>query len=126
MDVMIILMLIIGTIMGILILKDVKFYKRIIAIICIDFLLYIMHAPIIYISILLVNILLKNQNIDLYFWIAIGMFLAFSILTPMYAYSINRYVKNKKVLELLLLLLLSTIIFIILICIFVILILLIN
>lgn len=120
MDVIIILMSIIGTLMGILLLKDYRIYKKIIIIISIDLFLYLFHAPIIYNSVLLVNNICKNRNVDLYYWIAIGMFLSFSILTPMYAYSINKYKKNKKVWNFMLSLSITTIIFIVFLCIFII------
>lgn len=120
MDVFIILISIIGMLVGILLLKDFRIYKKIIIIINIDLFLYLFHAPIIYISVILVNNICKNKNIDLYYWIAIGMFLAFSVLTPMYAYSINRYKKNKKVSDFILSLSIATIIFIVFLCIFII------
>lgn len=120
MDVIIILMSIVGMLIGILLLRDFRIYKKIIIVISIDLFLYLFHAPIIYISIILVNNIDENINVNLYYWIAMGMFLSFSVLAPMYAYSINRYKKNKKISDFILSLLATTIIFIMLLCVFII------
>lgn len=116
MDIVLIVMSIVGMFLSVLLLKDFKVYKRIIMVIGIDLFLYFFHAPITYISVVLLSII--GKNIDLYFWIVIGMFLSFSVLTPMYAYSINQYKKEKKGLDFVRSLFVTTGIFIIFLCIF--------
>lgn len=117
MDMIFILMLIIGTIISFLLLKGFKIYKRIIVIFIINLIIYIFHAPIIYSSVLLVENIYRKANIELYSSIAKGMFLAFFILAPMYAYSYYKYKSNKKFLPFLLYLISDTIIFIVFLCI---------
>lgn len=118
MDTIFILMVITGFVMGVLLLRNFKIYKRILIVFGLDLFLYIFHAPMVYVSVVLAYNLWRSKDIDFYLWLGLGMFLSFAILTPMYAYSINKFAKEKKTSKFLLSLLIETILFIVFICIF--------
>lgn len=119
MDIVLIAMTIVGNILGILILNKVNVLKRIVLIIGIDIFLYLFHFPIVYSSIVLAEILFQKTNMDFYFCLGIGMYMSFSVLVPLYSYSISIYQKNKKACKGIVSFLASTVVFIVFFTVFI-------
>lgn len=119
MDIILVVMSILGNLLGILCLKNFNISKKIFILIVIDTFLYLFHFPIVYSSIVLVNIFFQKISIDLYFWLGIGMYMTFSILVPLYSYSISIYEKKKKVFDCIVSFLTSTVEFIVFFTVFI-------
>lgn len=112
-DILLIAITIVGNILGILILNNVNVSKRILLIIGMDIFLYLFHFPIVCCSIVLAQILFQKTNIDFFFCLGIGMYMSFSVLVPLYSYSINSYRNKKKVFKGIVSFLASTVVFIV-------------
>ncbi len=93
-NIILIISIVIGTIIGMLVLKKYDFFERFAISITTEIVLFAFNFILVYI-ILIFSSLVKT-DIDYNMLFAIGTLLAIMMLGPCCCYSINKYMKNKK------------------------------